>query len=102
MGLAAALPQHWSVLQVYLAITLIISLIGWTELARVVRGRFLSLREEEFVMAAELAGSSQARIILAHLVPSFSSHISAATPLALPAMILSGPPPPFPRLRPPP
>jgi peptide/nickel transport system permease protein len=89
MGLAAALPNSWTILQIYFAITLIISLIGWTELARVVRGRFLSLREEEFVMAAELAGSSQARIILSHMVPSFSSHIIAATTLALPAMVIS-------------
>jgi peptide/nickel transport system permease protein len=89
MGLAAALPQDWTVVQVYLAITVIISLIGWTELARVVRGRFLSLREEEFVTAAELAGCSRARIILVHLVPSFLSHIIAATTLAIPAMIIS-------------
>lgn len=89
MGLAAALPNHWTVLQVYFAITVIISLVGWTELARVVRGRFLSLREEEFVMAAELAGCSRTRIILSHLVPSFLSHIIAATTLAIPAMIIS-------------
>jgi peptide/nickel transport system permease protein len=89
MGLAAALPRDWSVLQVYLAITVIISLIGWTELARVVRGRFLSLREEEFVTAAVLSGCSQTRIILSHLVPSFLSHIIAATTLAIPAMIIS-------------
>ncbi len=89
MGLAAALPNSWTILQIYFAITLIISLLGRTELARVVRGRFLSLREEEFVMAAELAGSSQARIILSHMVPSFLSHIIAATTLALPAMIIS-------------
>ena len=89
MGLAAALPNDWTVTQVYFAITIIISLVGWTELARVVRGRFLSLREEEFVMAAELAGSSQARIIASHLVPSFLSHIIAATTLAIPTMIIS-------------
>lgn len=89
MGLAAAVPNNWSVIQVYFAITIIISLIGWTELARVVRGRFLSLREEDFVMAAELAGASQTRIILRHMVPSFLSHIIAATSLALPAMIIS-------------
>ena len=58
-----------------------------TELARVVRGRFLSLREEEFVMAAELSGCSRTRIILSHMVPSFLSHIIAATTLAIPAMI---------------
>jgi peptide/nickel transport system permease protein len=89
MGLAAALPNHWSVLQVYFAITVILSLIGWTELARVVRGRFLSLREEDFVMAAELAGCGRMRIIFTHLVPSFLSHIIAATTLAVPAMIIS-------------
>jgi peptide/nickel transport system permease protein len=89
MGLAAALPNDWTVMQVYFAITVIISLVGWTELARVVRGRFLSLREEDFVMAAELAGCSQLRIIFTHLVPSFLSHIIAATTLAIPAMIIS-------------
>ena len=89
MGLAAALPNDWDIMRVYFAITIIISLIGWTELARVVRGRFLSLREEDFVMAAELAGCSQMRIIFTHLVPSFLSHIIAATTLAIPAMIIS-------------
>ncbi len=89
MGLAAALPQDWDIMKVYYAITIIISLIGWTELARVVRGRFLSLREEDFVMAAELAGCSRLRIIFRHMVPSFLSHIIAATTLALPAMIIS-------------
>ncbi|HYU19825.1 MAG TPA: ABC transporter permease [Chloroflexota bacterium] len=89
MGLAAAMPPDWTVLQVYFTITIIISLIGWTELARVVRGRFLSLREEDFVMAADLAGCSRARIIFVHMVPLFLSHIIAATTLALPAMIIS-------------
>lgn len=89
MGLAAALPRNWDILHIYFAITIIISLIGWTELARVVRGRFLSLRQEEFVMAAELAGCSRPRIIFRHMVPSFLSHIIAATTLALPQMILS-------------
>ena len=76
-------------MQVYFAITIIISLLGWTELARVVRGRFLALREEDFVVAARLAGCSQMRIIFVHMVPSFMSHIIAATTLALPAMIIS-------------
>ena len=89
MGLAAALPRDWSILQVYFAITIIISLLGWTELARVVRGRFLALREEDFVVAARLAGCGQLRIIFVHMVPSFTSHIIAATTLALPAMIIS-------------
>ncbi|HEU4371536.1 MAG TPA: ABC transporter permease [Methylomirabilota bacterium] len=89
MGLAAALPREWSILQVYLAITIIISLLGWTELARVVRGRFLSMREEDFVVSARLVGCSQLRTIFVHMVPSFMSHIIAATTLALPAMIIS-------------
>jgi peptide/nickel transport system permease protein len=89
MGLAASLPPEWSVVQVYFAITIIISLIGWTELARVVRGRFISLKEEDFVMAAELVGCSKSRIIFRHMVPSFVSHIIAATTLAIPAIIIS-------------
>jgi peptide/nickel transport system permease protein len=89
MGLAAALPRDWSVLQIYFAITIIISLLGWTELARVVRGRFLALREEDFVVSARLVGCTQMRIIFVHMVPSFMSHIIAATTLALPAMIIS-------------
>jgi peptide/nickel transport system permease protein len=89
MGLAAALPNTWSAGQVYFAVTIIISLIGWTDLARVVRGRFLSLREEDFVVAAELMGASRMRIIFRHMLPSFTSHIIAAVSLALPAMIIS-------------
>jgi peptide/nickel transport system permease protein len=89
MGLAAAMPKDWDIYRVYFAITLIISLIGWTELARVVRGRLLSLREEDFVMAAELSGSSRTRIVGVHLIPLLASYIIAATTLALPAMVIS-------------
>ena len=89
MGLAAALPGDWSVLRVYFAITIIISVLGWTELARVVRGRFLALREEDFVTAAMLSGASHTRTIFRHMVPSFYSHIIAASTLAIPEMIIS-------------
>jgi len=89
MGLAAALPREWTILQVYFAITIIISLLGWTELARVVRGRFLAMREEDFVVSARLVGCTRLRTIFVHMVPSFMSHIIAATTLALPAMIIS-------------
>jgi peptide/nickel transport system permease protein len=89
MALSAALPLEWSVLKVYFAISLILSLVGWTGMARVVRGRFLALREEDFIMAARLVGSSQKRIILIHMVPSFLSHIIATLTLAVPYMILS-------------
>ena len=89
LGLAAAMPKDWSALQTYFAITLILSLIGWTELARVVRGRFLSLRTEDFVTAAQLDGASDWRIVTRHMVPSFTSHIIAAATLAIPGMILA-------------
>ena len=89
MGLAAAIPVTWPPERVYFAITIILSLIGWTGLARVVRGRFLSLREEDFVMAARLDAVSEFRIIMRHMVPSFSSHIIAAITLAIPGMILA-------------
>jgi len=89
LGLSAALPPEWSPLRIYFGITIILSLIGWTDLARVVRGRFLSLRGEDFVMAAELDGSSKPRIILRHMLPSFASHVIASLTLAVPAMILA-------------
>lgn len=88
MGLSAALPPHWSILKVYFAIVLILSLIGWTSLAREVRGKMLSLREEDFVMAANLVGASELRVIFKHMLPSFYSHIIATLTLAIPQMIL--------------
>ncbi|MGI9148960.1 MAG: ABC transporter permease [Chloroflexota bacterium] len=88
MGLAASVPRDWDIVRVFFVMTLIFSLFSWTELARVVRGRFLSLRYEDFVTAAELVGCSRMRIIFRHLVPSFLSHIIAATTLALPAIII--------------
>lgn len=89
MSLAAAVPPAWPPLRVYFAITVILSFIGWTSMARVVRGRFLALREEDFVMAARLSGSSEMRVILRHMVPSFLSHIIASITLSIPGMILS-------------
>jgi len=89
LGLAAALPPDWPPLRIYLCITIILSLYGWTNLARVVRGRFLSLRTEDFVTAARLDGAREARIIFRHMVPSFISHIIAEVSLAIPNMILA-------------
>jgi peptide/nickel transport system permease protein len=88
MGLAAAMPRDWDIVRVFFVMTILFALIEWTTLARVVRGRFLSLREEDFVTAAELVGCSQIRIIFRHMVPSFLSHIIAATTLALPVIII--------------
>jgi peptide/nickel transport system permease protein len=89
LALTAALPRDWSPIQVFFAITVILSLVGWTTLGREVRGRFLALREEDFVLAAELAGCSRARIVLRHMVPTFLSHIIATSTLAIPAMIIN-------------
>ena len=89
MALAAAMPFSWSIVQIYFSITLIISLFAWTDLARVVRGRFLSLREEDFVTAAVLSGADEKRIIFRHVMPSLYSHIIAAVSLAIPLMIIS-------------
>ncbi|MEO7221208.1 MAG: ABC transporter permease [Devosia sp.] len=89
MAMSAALPQDWPATLQYFMITLIISLTAWAHLARVVRGRFLSLRTEEFVTAARLDGCSESRIIFRHMLPSFMSHIIASITLAIPAMILA-------------
>ena len=89
LALTAALPRDWSPQQVFFAITVILSLVGWTTLGREVRGRFLALREEDFVLAAELAGASRRRIIARHMVPTFLSHIIATSTLAIPAMIIN-------------
>lgn len=88
MAISAAVPKEWSALQVYFAITIILSLIGWTHLARRVRGKLLSLRNEDFVVAARLAGSSDARIIYRHLLPTFMSYIIVDLSVSFPYMIL--------------
>lgn len=89
LGLAAAIPLTWSPLTVYFVITIIVSLLGWTSLAREVRGRFLALRSEDFVTAARLDGSSEARLIFRHILPSLTSHILAVVTLAVPTMIVA-------------
>ena len=89
MGLAAAIPLDWPPLRVYFVITVIVSLLAWTSLAREVRGRFLSLRNEDFVVAARLDGMSEMGVIYTHLVPSVLSHIIATVTLAIPVMILA-------------
>jgi peptide/nickel transport system permease protein len=89
MALAAALPKDWPQIWTYFMITVIVSLIGWTDLARVVRGKFLSLKHEDFVTAARIDGCSEMRIILRQMLPSFASHIIAVVTLAIPLMILA-------------
>lgn len=89
MGLAAIIPLDWPPLGVYFIITILLSLIGWTTLAREVRGKFMSLKNEDFVTAARLDGLSEISIVLGQMVPSFLSHIIASVTLAIPIMILS-------------
>jgi peptide/nickel transport system permease protein len=89
MALAASLPKDWPPLATYFMITVIVSLIGWTDLARVVRGRFLSLRHEDFVTAARIDGCSEWRIVMRHMLPSMTSHVIATVSLAIPLMILA-------------
>ncbi len=89
LAMTAALPQDWPPERMFLAITIILSLIGWTTLGREVRGRFLALREEEFVLAAEVAGCSRLRIIVRHMLPAAMSHIIATSTLAIPVIIVS-------------
>lgn len=88
MALSAAVPRDWPVTRTYFTITIILSIIGWCGLARVVRGKLLSLREEDFTMAARLAGASEWRIITRHLLPSFTSHLIVSITLSIPGMIL--------------
>ncbi len=88
MALAAAIPRQWSVIQIYFAITVILSLIGWGGLARVVRGKLLSLREEDFVMAARLCGATTGRVVFLHLLPNFASYLLVYLTLAVPYTIL--------------
>lgn len=88
IALAAVLPGDWSALAVYFSITILLSLLNWTGLARVVRGKILALREEEYAIAARLMGASHARILFRHLLPGFTSHIVVALTLSVPGMIL--------------
>ena len=88
MTLSAAIPRNWPVVKTYFAITIILSIVGWCGLARVVRGRFLSLKEEDFVMAARIAGVSESRIIFKHILPSCMSYLIVNVTLSIPGMIL--------------
>ena len=88
MALSAALPQRWPPIKVYFGITIILSIVGWCGLARVVRGKFLELREEDFVTAARISGAGEGRIITRHLLPSFLSYLIVSLTLSIPGMIL--------------
>ena len=88
MGLAAAVPLEWPPVRVYFMITVILSIVGWAGLARVVRGKILSLREEDYVRAAVISGSGDMAVILRHLLPAFLSYLIVHLTLAIPGMIL--------------
>ena len=88
MALSAVIPVNWPILRTYFAITIILSVLGWTGVARVVRGKLLELREYEYVTAARLAGTRAGKIITGHLLPGFLSYLIVSLTLAVPRMIL--------------
>ena len=88
IALAAALPHDWSSVEVYFGITIVLATVGWTTLARTVRGKFLELREADFVMAAKISNMSDFHIIIKHLLPSFASYLIVILTLSIPGMIL--------------
>ena len=88
MALAAAIPRDWSVTQTYFAITIVLAVVGWAGLARIVRGKLLSLREEDFIRAAKIAGSTETATIVRHLLPNFISYLVVHVTLAIPQTIL--------------
>ena len=88
LALSAALPRDWEQIKVYFFITLILSIAGWTGLARVVRGKLISLRNEDYVMAAKLYGASNGRIIVKHLLPGFFGYLIVSLFMGIPGMIL--------------
>lgn len=88
LAIGAIMPADWPILRVYLMITIVLSILNWTGLARVVRGKILSLREEDYALAANLLGASHGRILFRHLLPGFASHIIVSLTLSVPGMIL--------------
>jgi len=88
MALSAIMPVTWSPLLVYFGITLILAILDWTNLARAVRSKILSLREEDYTQAAQLMGAGPRRVIGRHLVPGVMSHLIASATLSVPSMIL--------------
>ena len=88
LALSAAVPSNWSPVAVLFIISVILGILDWPGLARSVRAKFLSLREEEYVRAAEMMGASSGRVIRKHLIPNFMSHLIASATLSIPAMIL--------------
>jgi peptide/nickel transport system permease protein len=89
IALSAAIPKEWSVVQTYFAITVVLAVVGWTGLARVVRGKLLSLRDLDFVVASRVSGGSDMFIIVAHLLPNFLSYLIVSITIAIPSMILA-------------
>ena len=89
LALAAALPREWSSLKVYLAVTIILASVGWTNLGRRVRSKLISIREEDFILSARLAGCSDARIIIHHMLPAFMSYIIVDLTISFPYIILA-------------
>ncbi|MBT4496138.1 MAG: ABC transporter permease [Gemmatimonadetes bacterium] len=89
MALSAAIPPDIDQLTTYFMITLILSFLGWTSLARIVRGKVLSLRNAEFILAAQLMGASHGRVIFRHLISGVMGEVIVIATIAVPTMILA-------------
>ena len=88
MGLSAALPKKWPTIKVYFGITVILSVVGWCEIARVVRGKVLSSREDDYTMAAKISSAGNLQIITRHMLPSLFSYLIVRLTMSIPFMIL--------------
>jgi len=88
ISLRAAFPADMSSAKVYAMIIIILSFIGWASMARVIRGMTLSLREQQFILAARALGQSHMKIIVRHILPNTFSYVIVAATLSVPYYIL--------------
>lgn len=88
MALSAAIPKTLKPAQVFMLMTLILSLISWPDLSRVVRSKFISVKKEDFIMAAKISGAPVSKVITRHMIPSFTSYIIVNMTMAIPGLII--------------
>lgn len=88
LALSALLPLDWSPRRIFFAITIILSILNWGSLARIVRGMTLSVKNEEYVLAARMGGGGKWWIIMRHLFPANLSYAIVAATLSVPEIIL--------------
>ena len=89
LALASIIPDNWDPTWIYFGLTIVLAFVYWGGLARQVRGLVLSIREREFVLAAQSFGASDRRLLFRHLIPNTMSHIIVNATMMIPAMIQS-------------